>query len=184
MMLMRMRRQRSGEPSDATLLPLGHARFAHLAWSRPTRWEDRWQLVSERGVHAERWPTSVWKGELGVRFADSPPFCIRSSWNGVPRLEVAGEEAPRLTHHAGWLGAAEWRRRGQPSLHWKREGLSANVLTAADGQPLLRCHQESAGFLMWSYVIQLEDQARALVDLPELLALTAYVAMGGGHRAQ
>lgn len=183
MMHMVMKRRRDSGPSDATLVPLGQARFAHLAWSRPTRWKDLWQLTSERGVHAERWPSDFWKGELGVRFAGSPDFRFRSAWNGIPRLEVAGEEEPRLTHHADWLGGAEWRRRGHAPLRWKRESYSGSVLTDADGQPLLHCRQEWTGFLMWSYEIQLEDRARVLPDLPELLALTAYVAMGGGHSA-
>jgi len=179
--MMRRRRARASAPGDVTLTPLGEARFARLAWVRPSRWQDVWRLESERGVHAERWPADFWKGELGVRFADPPELRIRWTWQGTPQLTAVGEDAPRLSHHPDWLGHAEWRRRGQPVLRWRRVSMTGHRLEDANGQPLLHLRQQHAGWFDWRYEVQLEDAVRRSPELPEWLAMAVHVATSGGH---
>lgn len=170
-------------PSDHALVPLGEARFERLAWIRPSVWQDTWQLESERGVHAVRWPVDHWKGLIGVRFADAPELRLRTSWKGVHELTVAGDDTVRLEHHADWLGHAEWRRNGATALRWRRTSMAGHRLEESESQPLLHIEPHHEGWLRWSYTVRIEDRARRCAGLGEWLAMAAYVAMGGGAAA-
>lgn len=166
-----------------TLVPFDPAERIALAWVQPRRFGAQWRLVSgERTFAVLRGPGSLWKPVV-LTMVDGVYDLRHQLWKGVTIAPQGGPVFARVTAHMFGTGPVEVG--GERKYTLRRVGFLASdwELRTLDDMPLVHFGLRR-GFLKTGAEILIEDAARRIAQLPQLLALTWFAMLNTRRRSE
>jgi hypothetical protein len=166
------------EISEAALAVPDWRTLQDLVWVQPRRFVRHWELRAGDAKLAFVWWRGAFRRGFGAltrngawRF-DHPFF-----WNSMSILRE-GEDEPVVQARSRFFGRASIERRAGDPLEWRRERWLSHrfLVETPEGLPLIRMTLRR-GFFVREGSVALEDAARALPDLEQLLLLGWVLAL-------
>ena len=149
-----------------------------LQWVQPRRFVRHWELRDGETRLAFVWWRGAFRRGFGALTRDGAwRFAHPFFWNSMSILRE-GEDEPVVQARSRFLGRASIERRAGEALEWRRAGWLTHrfAVVTSEGLPLVSIALQR-GFFRREASVRLEDAARALPDLEQLVLLGWVLAL-------
>ena len=160
------------DPDDALeLQPFDPAFRGEWAWEQPRRLSSRWRLTCDGAPVAALAVRALMFKHSRARFADGT-WEVRHRFPFELVVGRAGETAAWGRYRPGWLVRGTVLRADGAPLLWRPDEFWMRRWSFATSEQLPLVHfRPRRTFLRHEAIVELEDAARRMPDLPQLLVL-------------
>ena len=180
-------RERGKAAAPGALAPFDPGSRDEWAWRQPAALRAAWRLEAGGAPVLALTVHGLFRSRAELRSA-SNAWTLRVRFPGGVRVQAEGAAGPALVYRPGWFEGGRIEREGRDPLLWRRESFWHHRWGVLTGEKLPLFHLQRRLMplrLRREAGIELEDAARRLEDLPELLGLAWLLALRAkqGHGA-
>jgi len=160
------------DPEDSLALrPFDPAFRGTWEWVQPVRFRSRWRLTCDGEPVATFAARSLFGAPTTARFAGGT-WELRHRFPAWTVVTRSGEAEPWGRFRPGWFGSGTVTRTRENPLLWRPDGFWMHSWTFATPDQIPLVHfRRTRGVLRHGAIVELEDAARRMADLPAVLAL-------------